>query len=127
MIMDYANSHFSEKDIVFIDNIDHDNLLDFYNSLSLFVLPSYYEALGCVYLEAAACGVPFIGVKGQGIDEWVPEKQKDLFLCNPKSVDSLSDLIKKHFKERYNFNKLNFNLSIDHHISNFLKFIQNID
>ena len=98
MIMDYAKSNFSEKDIVFIDNIDHNNLLGFYNSLNLFVLPSYYEALGCVYLEAAACGTPFIGVKGQGIDEWIPEQEKDLFLSTPKNINSLSDLIQKHYK-----------------------------
>ena len=127
MVQDYAKSHFSDECIVFIDKINHDNLLDFYNSLNLFVLPSYYEALGCVYLEAAACGTPFIGVIGQGIDEWVPEEKKDLFLCRPKNIDSLSDLIQKHFNNRYDIDKLNYKLSIDYHISKFLRFIQNTD
>ena len=44
---------------------------NFYNSIDLFVLPSYYEALGCVYLESWATHTPFVGVEGQGISELI--------------------------------------------------------
>jgi glycosyltransferase involved in cell wall biosynthesis len=36
---------------------------------TVFVLPSRYEGLGCVYLEAMASAKPAIGCLGQGIDE----------------------------------------------------------
>jgi glycosyltransferase involved in cell wall biosynthesis len=36
---------------------------------TVFALPSRYEALGCVYLEAMSCAKPAIGCRGQGIAE----------------------------------------------------------
>ena len=54
----------------------------------IFVLPSYYEALGCVYLEAMGCGLPAIGVKGMGIDEIIEDGVNGYNLI-PESVEDL--------------------------------------
>jgi glycosyltransferase involved in cell wall biosynthesis len=40
---------------------------------TVFVLPSRFEGLGCVYLEAMACAKPAIGCEGQGIDEIIQD------------------------------------------------------
>ena len=77
----------------FINELKHNELITFYNNLNLFVLPSKYEAFGCVYLEALACGVPFIGVKGQGIQDIVKNEHKKYQLIEPGSSEDLSKLI----------------------------------
>lgn len=58
---------------------------------TLFALPSRYEGLGCVYLEAMSSGKTAIGCKGQGIAEVIqhgsngflvgPDNQKELALA----------------------------------------------
>jgi len=40
---------------------------------TVFALPSRYEGLGCVYLEAMSSGKPFIACRGQGIEEVVEQ------------------------------------------------------
>src|SRR6266567_1140707 len=57
---------------------------------AVFALPSSYEGLGCVYLEAMASGKAVIGCRGQGIEE-VIEHGKNGFLISPGSETELSD------------------------------------
>jgi len=57
-------------------------------SAALFVLPSNNEALGCVYLEAMASGVPVIACRGQGIDEII-EHQKNGWLIGSGNLEDL--------------------------------------
>jgi len=80
-------------DCEFINELKHKDLLTFYNQLDLFVLPSKYEAFGCVYLEALACGVPFIGVKNQGIEDVVKNDLKKYQLVEAGAYVDLSKLI----------------------------------
>jgi teichuronic acid biosynthesis glycosyltransferase TuaC len=55
---------------------------------TLFALPSRYEALGCVYLEAMSSGKPAIGCHGQGIEEIIHDGYNG-FLVRPENLDDL--------------------------------------
>lgn len=89
----YVAEHKLSDYFSFENEVMHDQLLAFYQSLDLFVLPSYWEAFGCVYTEAYACGVPFIGVKGQGISEIIPDNEKDRWLIGKGDDKGLARLI----------------------------------
>ena len=63
---------------------------------AVFALPSRYEGLGCVYLEAMACGKPAIGCHGQGIDEIIQHGVNGLLVSSGNEAelsDSLTTLL----------------------------------
>jgi glycosyltransferase involved in cell wall biosynthesis len=102
-----------DSHVEFIDKIPHNELVHFYNSLDLFVLPSYYEAFGCVYLEAHACGIPFIAVEGQGIAELILPENKDKQLIQKADSVYLSSLISYYAENKSFFPSLSINYDIE--------------
>ena len=56
---------------------------------TVFALPSRYEGLGCVYLEAMATGKPVIGCRGQGIAEIIQHGSNG-FLVGPDNERELT-------------------------------------
>lgn len=107
----------------FRTEVMHDRLPDFYRSLDLFVLPSYWEAFGCVYTEAYACGVPFIGVKGQGIAEIVPADSADRWLIEKGDYVKLAGLIRRTKEHSGEPQPLSAPIDIDTLVSDYLKYI----
>ena len=99
----YVKEHNLESIISFESEKEHSALNIFYNEIDLFVLPSYYEALGCVYLESWATNTPFIGIEGQGIAELIPEHEKGNLLAIKQSVDSLKEKILGEYNRRRSY------------------------
>jgi teichuronic acid biosynthesis glycosyltransferase TuaC len=56
---------------------------------ALFALPSWYEGLGCVYLEAMSAGRPAIACRGQGIEEVIRHGENG-WLIQPKNLNDLT-------------------------------------
>ena len=56
---------------------------------TVFALPSRYEGLGCVYLEAMAVGKPVIGCRGQGIADIIRQGWNG-FLVGPDNEKELA-------------------------------------
>ena len=63
-----------------------------YNLFDAFVLASYSETFGVVYIEAMYAGLPVIGIRGQGIDGVVKDGENG-FLATPRDVEDLVEKI----------------------------------
>ncbi len=118
----YVVSHHLEDIIIFQDNMPHDKLIHFYNSLDLFVLPSYWDTLGCVYLEAYACGVPFMSAEGTGIKELIPVEDQSKWIAPKSDPEKLALMIKDYIENRP-VQKLNTPIDITELISDFLNVV----
>lgn len=65
---------------------------------TLFALPSRYEALGCVYLEAMSAGKAVIACRGQGIEE-VIQNGRNGWLIEPGDLDDLTKALSRLFSD----------------------------
>jgi glycosyltransferase involved in cell wall biosynthesis len=73
----------------FLGRVPHSALARLLKECTLFALPSRYEGLGCVYLEAMSSGKVAIGCRGQGIEELIRHGANG-WLIDPGSVDQLT-------------------------------------
>lgn len=100
MCKTYVMKHGLQNRVFFETEVDHTQLPDFYRSLDLFVLPSYFEGFGCVFTEAWACGTPFITCEGQGMDDLILPEERHLWLCKPMNPADLAEKILLYYWNR---------------------------
>ena len=81
-----------EKHVIFLGQLTHKKVLEYMSICDIFVMPSWQETFGLVYLEAMAHGKPIIGCKGQGVDGIVTHGKTGL-LVKSKDVNSLSETL----------------------------------
>ncbi len=120
MCKDFVSENNLSQNVVFVKEIKHEKLNSFFNQINLFVLPSYFEALGCVYLESWATNTCFVAVKHQGISELIPSELKDKMLVSPWNEIELSEKILYFINNKIEF-KFNTSFDIKNTITHFLK------
>jgi glycosyltransferase involved in cell wall biosynthesis len=74
------------------DQIQHHDLVNYYNKASVFVFPSLDEGMAYVQLEAMACGLPVICTPNSGGDS-VVEHGTDGFIVPVRDPDALAEKI----------------------------------
>lgn len=109
-----------ENRVEFLEEVHHEKLIAFYNTLDLFVLPSYFDGFGCVCLEAYACGVPFMISKNQGACEYFERKEEDDWSFYAGDYNRLSELIERYYYKR-NPQKVLYTIDINMLVADFLK------
>ena len=121
----FVYQHCLDMYVSFEKEVAHERLSEYYNSLDLFVLPSVFEGFGCVYTEAAACGVPFIGVFHQGAAEIIDPMEYKKWLIEPYDYNSLAMLIAEYYEKRCP-QKLCKTIEINTLIIEFLNYIEKV-
>lgn len=95
--MEMAKEFGIAQNVEFLEFIPEDKLVEFYNKLDVFVLPSTssdQEGFGTVLMEALACGTPVIATKIAGIAREI--KSNDLgFIINPHDHNEISEALIK--------------------------------
>lgn len=69
-----------------------EKLIDVYRTSDIFVMPSFTESFGLVYVEAMSQGLPVIYSKGQGFDGQFANGYIG-YCCNPYDAKELAEII----------------------------------
>jgi len=78
--------------VQFLGRQSRESVAEALRQCTIFALPSRYEALGCVYLEAMSAAKPVIACRGQGIGE-VIEHRKNGWLVGHDDVVEMADAL----------------------------------
>lgn len=81
-----------ENYIIFLGQQPYQKVMEYMSICDLFVLPSWNEGFGVVYLEAMAHNKPVIGCMEEGIEDVIHNGENGL-LVKPKDVNSLREAI----------------------------------
>lgn len=69
-----------------------EELLNYFNDNDIFVMPSFKETFGIVYLEAMSQGLPIIYTKGQGVDGYF-QRDSPGYAVNPYNINDIKQKI----------------------------------
>lgn len=74
-IIQYAEElQIKDKLVFFLGKIPQNELVEYYNNSSFFLLFSHFETFGCVLIESLACGKPVVAPRVGGIPEIINEE-----------------------------------------------------
>lgn len=93
-LQELASSSTTKNQILFLGYVENQELIDWYKTCDLFVLPSRQtktdvEGFGIVFLEAGACAKPVVGANTGGISDAVLEGETGILL---QDVDDLKEM-----------------------------------
>lgn len=80
----------NSKTVEFLGKVDQRTLAGLYRDSDLFVLPSFFEGLPLVVIEALACGAPVVMTDLPGVQDWIESNVANApvrFVKPPRMLD----------------------------------------
>ena len=86
--------------IILLGHVNREELIQLYQDGKIFVLPSHYEGLPTVLLEAMSCGLPVVSTSVSGCVEVVKHMYNGLLIParSPKSMSEAIALLLEDYK-----------------------------
>ena len=91
-----------------IGGLPHEEVIKKMCESDLFVLPSWGEGYGIVYIEAMAAGMIVVGSSGEGIEDTIQDGVNG-FLIPAGDVDATEAVMRKVFEDEHAFDQLRIN------------------
>ena len=121
----YVKEHHLEAVVSILPHCRHAELPAAYRRWDVFVMPSYFEGLGCVFLESWCCGTPFIGCAQTGIEDVLPVEDRQRWLAKPRDPADLAAKILDYYNHRYE-QRLVSMVDIDELMRKFLRKLEDV-
>ena len=89
------------KNVAFLKHLSANDMIAFYKSMDLIILPSLHEAFGLVFIEAISMGTPVLVSTQFGALSFIDNDQFDTseFTFDPKSSQALQEQLKSYFMD----------------------------
>ena len=116
-----THEHQVEEAVEWVGHLPNTEVADFYRSLDVVVVPSRKESFGVTAVEGAACGLPVIGSRIEGLPEVIidgktgilvpPEnalklsEAMELLLLDPKQREQMGEAGRRFVLEKYDWQK----------------------
>ena len=81
-----------DENLIFLGDIDSDELSQYYNMCDIFCMPSRFEAYGLVFIEALVYGLPCIGRNAFAMKEFIQDGQNG-YLIDDDNANILASKI----------------------------------
>lgn len=98
-LIDLAKSLGIEKNVKFPGRIMPPDVIDIYNSATVFATASETETQGIVLIEAAATGLPLVAVDAGAVRELCQNKKNGV-LCKPRDIEEMTGALVKILQDK---------------------------
>ena len=101
-ILDYIKTNDLTSQVTFLGLVKQNQLVEIYNSLDLYIFPTYREAesLGLTGLEAMSCGIPVIASNMAGPSTYVMDGINGFLFKPDNTIDLYQKIMQFHLLDK---------------------------